>query len=408
MVRRRSGPGSGSAHDDGSGQGSGPGRTSPSGQGSGYARDHGYGYGSASARTSASGQGSGYARDHGYRYRYVSGSAPAGRYVVAAGAPRGRSRRSRGHWRRRRAYRLARTIVVAVSLLVVAGVSWGRGEEPGPTVTALPPGFTAAAHPAGSGTGTADHAPRPDQGPAARPEAAGTRTTASPGTADAGSGPGDAPHTTGPRNAPHRRAGSAATGHPRSRAPAAPTPRPAAAAPRRPAVEPAAPARAARKTVPPAGPRTLPRSRATRLLIPYLRLDAPVMDLGLDRDRRLTAPPDDDPKLVGWYRHGASPGEQGTAVAVGHLDTDSGPAVFAGLTELKPGRIVEARRADGRIAVYTVDKIKSYEKAHFPSQEVYGTRGRPELRLITCGGTYDRRKGYSGNLVVFAHLTAVH
>lgn len=131
------------------------------------------------------------------------------------------------------------------------------------------------------------------------------------------------------------------------------------------------------------------------------------MDLGLDRDRRLTAPPDDDPKLVGWYRHGASPGEQGTAVAVGHLDTDSGPAVFAGLTELKRGRIVKARRADGRIAVYTVDRIKSYDKAHFPSQEVYGARGRPELRLITCGGDYDRRKGYSGNLVVFAHLTGI-
>ncbi|MFD5229656.1 class F sortase [Streptomyces qaidamensis] len=158
---------------------------------------------------------------------------------------------------------------------------------------------------------------------------------------------------------------------------------------------------------PPAGLRPLPRSLATRLLIPYLRVDAPVMGLGLDRDRRLTAPPDDDPKLVGWYRHGASPGEQGTAVAVGHLDTDRGPAVFAGLTELKRGRIVKARRADGRIAVYTVDKIKSYEKAHFPSQEVYGARGRPELRLITCGGSYDRRKGYSGNVVVFAHLTGI-
>jgi sortase (surface protein transpeptidase) len=132
------------------------------------------------------------------------------------------------------------------------------------------------------------------------------------------------------------------------------------------------------------------------------------MDLGLDREHRLTAPPEDAPKLVGWYRDGASPGERGTAVAVGHLDTDSGPAVFAGLPELTRGRIVKARRADGRIAVYTVDKIKSYEKAHFPSQEVYGARGRPELRLITCGGNYDRRKGYSGNVVVFAHLTGIH
>ncbi|MFJ3511895.1 class F sortase [Streptomyces luteogriseus] len=310
---------------------------------------------------------------------------------------------------------------MAVSLLVVVGVCWDRGDEPGGTVTALPPDFTTAAHPAGSGTGTA-----------ALPGASGTRTdggTGAPALRDDPDAPA-APRTGPPRRpaspAPPARSpgpatdgtrtegphpGGAVTSAPRTPAPrtpdpakSPPRPRPTAAAPR-PAPEPAAPA--VRKPRPPAGLRPLPRSRATRLLIPYLRLDAPVMDLGLDRDRRLTAPPDDDPKLVGWYRHGASPGEQGTAVAVGHLDTDSGPAVFAGLPELKRGRIVKARRADGRIAVYTVDKVKSYEKAHFPSQEVYGARGRPELRLITCGGSYDRRKGYSGNVVVFAHLTGV-
>ncbi|GGV68318.1 class F sortase [Streptomyces massasporeus] len=329
---------------------------------------------------------------------------------------------------------------MAVSLLVVVGVSWDRGEDPGGTVTALPPDFTTAAHPAGSGTGTAalpgasgagDAAlpgasvageaalPRPSgtgTGAAARPAdphaPAGPRTgpprpPASPAPPARAPGPvGKAPRTQGPRPPDGGVINTPRSPAPRTPNPATPPPhpRPAAAAPR-PAPKPAAPA--VRKPRPAAGPRPLPRSRATRLLIPYLRLDAPVMDLGLDRDRRLTAPPDDDPKLVGWYRHGASPGEQGTAVAVGHLDTDSGPAVFAGLPELKRGRIVKARRADGRIAVYTVDNIRSYEKAHFPSQEVYGARGRPELRLITCGGSYDRRKGYSGNVVVFAHLTGI-
>jgi hypothetical protein len=153
-------------------------------------------------------------------------------------------------------------------------------------------------------------------------------------------------------------------------------------------------------------PRPLPRSRATALAIPYLGIDAPVLPLGLDRGHRMSAPPDDDPKRVGWYAGGPSPGEQGTAVAVGHLDTMTGPAVFAGLGELKPDRLIEVRRADGRTAVYTVDAVRTYEKAHFPDREVYGARGRPELRLITCGGTYDRRTGYSGNTVVFAHLTA--
>ncbi|MFE6363296.1 class F sortase [Streptomyces sp. NPDC057806] len=175
--------------------------------------------------------------------------------------------------------------------------------------------------------------------------------------------------------------------------------RPAAQAPRTPE------AKAAPRPRPVARP--LPRSRATRLSIGYLDIDAPVMDLRLDRQHRLPAPPDDDPNLVGWYADGPTPGEHGTAVAVGHLDTDTGPAVFSGLTELRRGRTVEIRRADGRTAVYVVDAVKSYEKDRFPSVEVYAARARPELRLITCGGNYDRRTGYSGNVVVFAHLVKV-
>lgn len=129
------------------------------------------------------------------------------------------------------------------------------------------------------------------------------------------------------------------------------------------------------------------------------------MGLGLDRRQQLTTPPVDKPNLAGWYEGGPSPGEAGTAVVVGHLDTRTGPAVFAGLSTLKPGRLVEARRADGRTAVYTVDAVRVYEKSRFPSQEVYGARKRPELRLITCGGVYDRQSGYKSNVVVFAHLT---
>ncbi|MFF7393803.1 class F sortase [Streptomyces scabiei] len=156
----------------------------------------------------------------------------------------------------------------------------------------------------------------------------------------------------------------------------------------------------------PARPRTLPPSPAKTVTIPYLGIEAPVTALRLDAGRRLPAPPDDKPKLVGWYAEGPAPGGPGTAVVVGHKDTRTGPAVFAALDVIKPGRLVEVLRADGRTAVYTVDAVKSYEKDRFPSKKVYGHRGRPELRLITCGGTYDRRKGYASNVVVFAHLTA--
>ncbi|MEV7974781.1 class F sortase [Streptomyces sp. NPDC086519] len=153
-------------------------------------------------------------------------------------------------------------------------------------------------------------------------------------------------------------------------------------------------------------PRPLPRSRPTSLRIPFLGVDAPVVGVRLDRDRQLETPPVDKQNLVGWFQGGATPGESGLAVAVGHRDTTTGPAVFAALAQVKPGKRIEAGRADGRTAEYTVDRVKVYDKADFPDKEVYGPTPRPELRVITCGGLFSRRTGYTSNVVVFAHLTA--
>ncbi|MFH7335413.1 class F sortase [Streptomyces hygroscopicus] len=152
--------------------------------------------------------------------------------------------------------------------------------------------------------------------------------------------------------------------------------------------------------------RPLPRSRPTSLRIPSLGIDAPVTAVRLGGDRQLETPPFDRPKTAGWYEGGATPGEAGTAIAVGHRDTPSGPAVFAALPLIKPGKAIEARRADGRTAVYTVDRVQVFDKSGFPDKEVYGRSRRPELRVLTCGGLYNRRNGYSSNVVVFAHLTA--
>ncbi|OXY96138.1 class F sortase [Streptomyces diastatochromogenes] len=153
-------------------------------------------------------------------------------------------------------------------------------------------------------------------------------------------------------------------------------------------------------------PRPLPRSRPTSLRIRSLGIDAPVVGLRLDRDRQLETPPLDRPKEVGWYQGGPTPGESGTAIAVGHRDTRTGPAVFAALAQVKPGKLIEAGRADGRTAVYTVDRVQVFDKAGFPDKEVYGPARRPELRVLTCGGLFSRRTGYTSNVVVFAHLTA--
>ncbi|MGW7544392.1 class F sortase [Streptomyces sp. NPDC054770] len=153
-------------------------------------------------------------------------------------------------------------------------------------------------------------------------------------------------------------------------------------------------------------PRPLPRSRPTSMRIPFLGVDAPVTGVRLDRGWRLETPPVDDPKLIGWFEGGATPGESGLAVAVGHRDTRTGPAVFAALAQVKPGKRIEADRADGRTVVYTVYRVKVYDKVGFPDKEVYGPTRRPELRVITCGGLFSKRTGYTSNVVVFARLTA--
>ncbi|MFV8183195.1 class F sortase [Streptomyces sp. AF1B] len=153
-------------------------------------------------------------------------------------------------------------------------------------------------------------------------------------------------------------------------------------------------------------PEPLPRSPATTLRVPSLGIDAPIVAVTVGPDQQLQTPPLDKPKLVGWYRDGPSPGETGTAIAVGHRDTKTGAAVFAALALVRPGSAIEVRRVDGRTAVYSVDRVRVFDKARFPDKEVYGQSKRPELRVLTCGGLFNRRTGYTSNVVVFAHLTA--
>ncbi|WEO99350.1 class F sortase [Streptomyces sp. FXJ1.172] len=149
----------------------------------------------------------------------------------------------------------------------------------------------------------------------------------------------------------------------------------------------------------------LPRSAPTRLLIPKIDVDAPFTTLAIGAGNRLQPPPADDTNLVGWYSKGVSPGEKGTAIIAGHVDTTTSAAVFANLDELKSGDEFTVRRADGRDADFVVDDAEKFAKDAFPDKRVYGNASRPEVRLITCAGPYDHEaKDYTDNLVVFAHL----
>ncbi|MFE7767414.1 class F sortase [Streptomyces sp. NPDC057438] len=154
-------------------------------------------------------------------------------------------------------------------------------------------------------------------------------------------------------------------------------------------------------------PDPLPYSMVDRVRIPSIRVDAPAMPVGLDAQGWVDAPPARDPNLAGWFTGAVSPGEKGTAVVVGHVDNNQGPAVFYGLGALKKGSKVEILRADRKTAVFEIYGIEVFAKNDFPGDRVYGNSGIPELRVITCGGGFSKQNGYDGNVVVFARLVEV-
>ena len=130
-----------------------------------------------------------------------------------------------------------------------------------------------------------------------------------------------------------------------------------------------------------------------------------IVDLALAEDGTMEVPT--DASAPGWFTPGPSPGQFGPSVIAGHVDSDEGPAVFYRLGELRGGERVRITRADGTVATFVIDRVGLFDKASFPTHEVYGdTTGRAELRLITCGGTYDEDRGYLGNVVAFGHLVA--
>jgi Sortase domain len=138
----------------------------------------------------------------------------------------------------------------------------------------------------------------------------------------------------------------------------------------------------------------------TRLRIRSIGVDASLERLHRDAAGALSTPRDYD--QPGWYAEGTPPGDTGPAVIAGHVDSRSGPAVFFRLHELRDGDVIEVERG-GRWLTFRVVGSEWHPKQAFPTAEVYGPTPTPQLRLITCGGDFDRsRRSYTDNLVVFA------
>jgi sortase (surface protein transpeptidase) len=148
-------------------------------------------------------------------------------------------------------------------------------------------------------------------------------------------------------------------------------------------------------------------SAPTRVSIPTLKVNVPVIALGQQDDGSMQVPA--DATTVGWYTKAPTPGALGPAVLAGHVDYQKQPGTFAHLADLKAGDPITVNREDGSMAMFAVTKVGRYAKNKFPSTAVYGPINHAGLRLITCGGDFDNAAGhYKDNIVVYATLTMAH
>jgi sortase (surface protein transpeptidase) len=137
-----------------------------------------------------------------------------------------------------------------------------------------------------------------------------------------------------------------------------------------------------------------------RIEIPRIGVASPLVRLGKAANGTVQVPPFE---RAGWYEPGTRPGDPGSAVILGHVDSKTGPAVFYRLRELRRGDEVVVRRADGSTVRFVVQRTEQYPKKRFPTDEVYYPTLSPELRLVTCGGEFDPDWGhYLSNVIVFA------
>ncbi|RSN57236.1 class F sortase [Amycolatopsis sp. WAC 04182] len=151
--------------------------------------------------------------------------------------------------------------------------------------------------------------------------------------------------------------------------------------------------------------RGLPKADPVSIDVPKIEARSSLIPLGLNADDTIEVPPVTRPMQAGWYLHGPTPGEVGPSVILGHVDGNKQKGIFFRLKELVPGDKVSITRKDGVTAEFAVTKVERVAKDEFPTDAVYGDTAEPELRLITCGGVFDKAsRNYLDNVIVFARM----
>ena len=155
---------------------------------------------------------------------------------------------------------------------------------------------------------------------------------------------------------------------------------------------------------PGAGGDRLDRASAPSVvMIPAISVRAEVVPVGLADDGSIAPPRDPRGATVGWYERGPAPGQSGSAVLVGHVDTQRAAAVFHRLGELRKGELIQVHRRDRHTAAFRVDSVETFPKTGFPVKRIFGDHSAARLVLVTCGGRWvGGETGYADNVMVFA------
>jgi sortase (surface protein transpeptidase) len=142
--------------------------------------------------------------------------------------------------------------------------------------------------------------------------------------------------------------------------------------------------------------------------IPAIGVESSLLRLGRNSDGTMQVPDlYTQASEAAWYKYSVTPGQVGTAVIEGHVDSYRGPAVFFRLGALRPGNRIDVTLADGITTVFRVTGVREYAKDNYPANVIYGPSNYPALRVITCGGAFDSATGhYLSSVVVFASLVS--
>lgn len=147
---------------------------------------------------------------------------------------------------------------------------------------------------------------------------------------------------------------------------------------------------------------TNPIAEPTRVVIPSIEVDATIVKVGVQDDGMMEVP---DFGYAAWFSVGPAPGASGPSVIVAHVDSKKGPDVFYRLGELKPGDLVMVSDKNGDTATFAVDSSEMVLKTDLPTERIWNETQEPVIRLITCGGEFDRASGhYKSNTIVYGHL----